>query len=231
MSTISNCQFYCLSFNDEEKKKSMENRFHRLDIECKFYPGIKHTDERLKYAKTRFNLRQWSITYGHLDIIHDFYYNNNNKYAVICEDDILIHKNFKNIFEKVIIDLNILNLDILLLGYNIPYKIDYSNIISNYAVKHKINPLDSVFNYHTYPEYLSGSHMYIITKKFAKFLLDKYYNKFAGFDNNGFILDKTIIKEGNRALLYPMLAIENDKFQKDKYHKLCHKIHYNELYI
>jgi hypothetical protein len=90
--------------------------------------------------------------------------------------------------------------------------------------------LDAPFKYHEYPEYLSGSHMYMITKNFAKTLLDRYYNNFAGFDNNVFMVDKTIIKHGNRALLYPMLAVEND-CQKDEYHQLCHKIHYDEVYI
>jgi hypothetical protein len=70
----------------------------------------------------------------------------------------------------------------------------------------------------------------MITKNFAKTLLDRYYNNFAGFDNNVFMVDKTIIKHGNRALLYPMLAVEND-CQKDEYHQLCHKIHYDEVYI
>lgn len=230
MSTIHNCQFYCLSFNNEKRKKSMENRFKNLDIECKFYHGIKHTDKRLKYAKNKFNIRQWSMTYGHLDIIHDFYYHSNNEYAVICEDDILIHKDFNEIIKKVVSDFNILNLDILLLGYIVPYKIGYDNITSNYSLKYPMY-LHSPFKYHEYPEYLSGCHMYMINKDFAKYLLDKYYNKFAGFDDSVFIVDKTIIKEGNRALLYPMLAIENGEFQEDKYHKLCNKIHYNEFYI
>ena len=74
MTTISNCQFYCLSFNDKDKRNSMENRFKNLDIECKFYNGVKDTDNRLKYARGIFNKRHWAITYGHLDIIHDFYY-------------------------------------------------------------------------------------------------------------------------------------------------------------
>jgi len=230
MTTISNCQFYCLSFNDKDKRNSMENRFKNLDIECKFYNGVKDTDNRLKYARGIFNKRHWAITYGHLDIIHDFYYYNTNKYAVICEDDILIHKNFKKIFEKIIIDFNMLDLDILLLGYILPYKIGYDNISSKYALKRPMR-FDAQFKYHEYPEYLSGSHMYIITKEFAKIVLDKYYNNFAGFDNNIFMVDKTIIREGNRALLYPMLAIENDVFQYDKYHKFCHKIHYNEFYV
>ncbi len=32
MSIISNCEFYCLSFNNEKKKKSMENRFRATRI-------------------------------------------------------------------------------------------------------------------------------------------------------------------------------------------------------
>jgi len=229
MLSILNCQFYCLSFNDEYKKKSMENRFRQLEIECKFFPGVKHDDTRLKYARTKISKRQWSMTYGHLDIIYDFYYNNINKYAIICEDDILIHKNFKEIFKKVVSDFNILDLDILLLGYIIPYKIGYDNITSNYALKRPMD-LNAPFKYHQYPEYLSGSHMYMITKDFAKYLLDKYYNNFAGFDDNIFMIDKTIIRKGNRALIYPMLAVEN-QYQQDKYHKLCNKIHYNENYV
>ena len=66
MSTINNCQFYCLSYNNEVKKSNMENRFKKLGIECKFYSGIKHTDNRLKYAGNKINKRQWSITYSHL---------------------------------------------------------------------------------------------------------------------------------------------------------------------
>lgn len=229
MSCIHNCQIYCLSFNNEYKKKSMQNRFHKLDIECKFFPGVNQSDQRVKYANNKFTKRQWSITYGHLDMIHDFYYNNNNKYAIICEDDILIHKNFKEIITKVINDFNILDLDILLLGYIIPYKIDDYNLCSNYPLKWPTR-LDASFKYHNYPEYLSGSHMYMITKYFAKFLLDKYYNYFAGYNDNIFMIDKTIIKEGNRALIYPMLSIENE-FQEDKYHQLCQKIHSNKIYI
>lgn len=230
MATLSNCQFYCLSFNNQDKRKSMEDRFKKLDIECKFYNGIKHTDKRLKYAGNTFNKKQWSMTYGHLDIIHDFYYYNNNKYAVICEDDILIHKDFKKILQKVIVDFNMLDLDLLLLGYIIPYKIGNDNISTNYALKRPMR-LEAQFKYHEYPEYLSGSHMYMITKDFAKILLDKYYNNFAGFDNNIFMIDKTIIRHGNRALLYPMLAVENGEFQEDRYHKLCNKVHYNEVYV
>ena len=230
MSGINDCQFYCLSYNNEVKKRNMEDRFQKLGIECKFYLGIKDTDNRLKYAGNKINKRQWSITYSHFEILNDFYHNNNNKYAVICEDDILIHQNFKEIFNKVMNDFNVLELDILLLGYILPYKIDQYNQDSIYPLKRPMN-LGSPFKYHEYPDYLSGSHMYMITKNFANYLLNKYYyNPLNGLNEIVFMVDKTIIKHGNRALLYPMLAIENDD-QEDRYHKFCHKIHYNEDYI
>lgn len=227
MSNILNCQFYCLSYNNDKKVSDMEHRFAELNIECKFYSGVKSDDERLKKSIGNYNKRNWAITYSHLDIMYDFYYNNPNKYAIICEDDILIHKEIKKILKNILSDFNVLNLDILLLGYVLPYKL--SNLYTMYPLKCSM-PCDSYFKYHEYPEYLSGSHMYMITKHYAKHVLNKYFKNYAGIIDNSFLIDKTIIKEGNRALLYPMLAIENE-YQNDDYHKLCHRIHYTEKYI
>ena len=42
--------------------------------------------------------RQLSMTNSHLNIFKDFYHNKNSKYAIICEDDIIMHK---EIGEKV----------------------------------------------------------------------------------------------------------------------------------
>lgn len=229
MSNILNCEFYCLSFNDEDKKQSMKERFKQLNIECKFYKGLDKNDKRLKYAHNKFTKRKWSITYSHLDMINDFYYYTEKKYAIICEDDILINKYFKNILSKVITDFSLLDLDILLLGYLMPYKLGYNNIFSNYTLKKEM-PLDSLFKYHNYPEYLSGTQMYMITRKYARHLLKTYYNNYAEIGPRHFMPDKIIIKDGNKALIYPMLAIE-DENQEDSYHKLCHSIHYNEIYI
>ncbi len=227
MSNALNCQFYCLSFNNEKKLSNMEKRFAELDIACKFYSGVKNDDIRLNKATSKFNKRNWAITYSHLDIIYDFYYNNRSKYAVICEDDILIHKNFKHILKNILIDVNILNLDFLLLGYLMPYKL--SNLYKMYPLK-CLMPPDSYFKYHEYPEYLSGTHMYMITRDYAKHTLNKYCKHYAGIHDNSFLIDKILLQEGNRAILYPMLAIEDDN-QEDEYHTLCHKIHYTESYI
>ncbi len=229
MSAASNCQFYCLSFNNEERKNNMIERFKNLEISCEFYSGVSYDDKRIDKLMNKNSKRQWCMTYGHLDIIHNFYYNSDKKYAIICEDDICLHSRLKEILKKVINDFNLLNLDILLLGYLLPYKIGNQNLFTNFKLK-KYMPSDSYFKYHDYPEYLSGTQMYMINKKYAKYLLKTYYNSYAGVGEKIFNPDKIITKDCNKALIYPMLAIENDN-QEDLYHLLCRNIHYNDFYI
>jgi len=228
MSSLTDCQFYCLSFNDETRKKDMENRFKNLGIECKFYKGVSFDDPRINKSLNRFKKRQWSMTYGHLDILNDFINNNTKKCAIICEDDINFIKRFKEILGRVICDFDVLELDILLLGYLIPYKIGDENLFTNYKLK-KPMPPNSFFKYHNYPEYLNGTQMYIISRKHAKCLLHLYYSFYAGFGDKYFNPDKILIRDGNKALIYPMLAIENNK-QKDLYHQLCRNVNCVELY-
>lgn len=222
-------KFYCLSFNNNIKKKQMMEKFKKLKIDCKFNNGINKHDNRIKDAVNLFNKRQKSITYSHLSIIEDFVYNCDKEYAIICEDDILINKFIIEMLEKIIKDFDILNLDILLLGYMLPYKLENNDILTQYPLK-KPKITNSVYTYHNYPAYLSGTQMYMITKKYAQYILNKYYSNFFELFDKRFILDKLYIKEGNKAIIYPMIAIE-DKNQKDGYHKLCHEIHYNECFI
>ena len=90
MDIVDNFDFYCLSFNDKNKF-IINERFNKLDIDCIFYSGVNHKDKRLNNSINSYNKRQMSITYGHLDIINDYYKNSDKKYAIICEDDIMIH--------------------------------------------------------------------------------------------------------------------------------------------
>jgi len=229
MISIDSCQFYCLSFNNKERYNRMINRFKNLNIECKFYKGVSHNDNRINKNLNKSTKRNWSITYSHLDMIGDFYFNSDKKFAIICEDDICIHKDVKKIIHNIINDFNILGLDILLLSYMLPYKIGRENLFTNYKLK-VVMPEDSQFKYHEYPEYLSGTQMYMINKKYAYYLIDKYYFNYAGIKDQHFISDKILIKEGNKALIYPMIAVE-DENQDDLYHQLCHKVHFTENYI
>ena len=68
--------------------------------------------------------------------------------------------------------------------------------------------------------------MYILNRKHAKYLIDKYYKNYAD-ENSDFIADIIITKDGNRALISPVLAVE-EKINQNNHHKRCHKIHYDE---
>lgn len=229
MNDLQNCQFYCLSYY-EEKRNNMENQFKKLNINCFFYDGINHNDNRINNKKyNKYKKKMLSTIYGHLDIINHFYYNDDSKYAVICEDDIIIHKDIKNLLRKTLIDFNILELDLLLLSYLLPYKISKRERITNYSLKREVL-IESHYSYHNYPNYMSGTQMYLISKPYAKYIIDNYKT------NNTHMLwkfcsvDKILLQYGNRALIYPMLAIENNE-QEDPYHKLCHKIHIDDIIL
>jgi GR25 family glycosyltransferase involved in LPS biosynthesis len=226
---MSDCEFYCLSFNNKKRKKRMEERFIKFGINCKFYEGIPISDNRIPKILNKLTKRNFSITYSHLDMIYDFYYYTDKKYAIMCEDDILIHSEFKQFLHKIIIDFNIMNLDLLLLGYELPYRLDEFNFHTNYKLKKPINE-SSIFTYHDYPAYLSGTSMYMITRSYAKWLLNNYYHNDYDYVNDFYNPNKILIKHGKKALIYPMISIE-DSEQKDLYHQLCHNIHYNTNYI
>ena len=222
MTPIKNCKMYCLSFKNDANRDDMIDRFYALGIDCKFYFGISEKDKRILPSLTTYNKRNLSIAYSHLDMIYDFYYHSEDKFAIICEDDIVIHKRFREIIEKAINDCTILQLDILLLGYLMPYKIQDDK---QFILKHPM-PKSSLFKYYCVPEYMSGTHMYMISRSYARYLIKTYYQHYSEMVNKYFIIDKILTSESNRALLYPMLAVENNS-QTEPYHKLCHKIHYD----
>lgn len=229
MKNLTKCQFYCLTFNNENKKNNMTIRFDDLGIKCKFYSGVQHSDIRILKTLNKCHKKHWSITYGHLDIIHDFYHNSDKMFAIICEDDIKLHINFNSIIEKIIDDFQFLNLDILLLGYLLPYKLSNKHLINNYPLKYPM-PENPSFTYHSFPDYLTGTHMYMITKPYAKYLIQEFYYNYANRYNRYFISDKILTEHKNRALIYPMIAVENDD-QEDLYHVLCNKVNSNNSYI
>jgi hypothetical protein len=214
-----NCQFYCLTFNNKNQNNMME-RFRKLGIDCLFYDGVPHSDERLARDKAR--KRQWSITYGHLDILHNFYRDSDKQYAVVCENDICIHHDFPQVFKKVLNDFQLMGLDLMLLSYLLPYQLDANGTFAPFTLKARM-PEDAVFKYRNYPQYVYGTQMYLVTKEYARELLFKCYHDFAGTCDRGFMLEKLFLATQKRAIIYPMLAIENDE-QPDPYHQLCRKV-------
>lgn len=226
------CEIYCLSYNNEERKKLMESRFVQLNLRVNFYEGVDvNTDERItKYEKCYKQC--WSCMYGHLDMIYKFYNDTDKEFGIFCEDDIYIHKNFSDKLTEITEKFRVLNLDVLLLGCLITEKIqDYH---------HGFQVLDSTPNhkYHCYPDHVWGTQMYMISRNNAKKILDKYYNGYAektledGNSLTPFSADWTITKDGNRAIIYPMVAAEDGKsfyehWGQNEKHKQAHLHNYN----
>ena len=232
------CYFSCLNYNNVERKIVMENRFKYLNINCDMYSGVSLDNERIKHIDNNHK-RLFSCTYGHLDMIYKFFHETNKEYGIFCEDDIYIHNALNSTLEYIIKDVTTMNLDILLLGYLIPYKIEntqnglFININNTFQCES--------YRYYNYHNELWGAQMYLLTRKYAKYLLDTFYTDYAEktlIDTTltHFSPDWIITKNGNRALIYPMLAVEDGKnkcgqYWQDKFHTDCHIANFNENYI
>jgi GR25 family glycosyltransferase involved in LPS biosynthesis len=206
---------YCLNFtkNPEEKNErriEMENKFNHFDLPVFFYSGVKDTDDRIRFVDNKHMQRTWSICYGHLDMMNHFVNNSEKEFIILCEDDIIIHKDFTMNLPKALNVMKTNKLDILLLGYLCSNPVHtYSNfpeILTEYS--------NDTFQILEYIEDTWGAQMYILTRNKAKDMLSKYYHDYAKrtlTDSSliPFSSDWILTKDGKRALLYPLMVIEN----------------------
>lgn len=218
---------YIVNFKNPERKSRMTRRFQALNLEVNFIPEVLTSDPRIPQELENNQKRIWAVTWQHLDAIRHFIEKTNSNYIIICEDDIYISRDFARVIPRLEQSMKIHNLDCLLLGYLIPFKIQ-----DNEHFK-KIGELEymSIFKY---PDDLWGAQSYMFTRKHAEFVMSYLTNE---YKLKEFSPDWTLTKIGNRALLHPMLAVEEGinisdcKFQQE-YHKTCYEVNYDsELYI
>lgn len=206
---------YCLNFTYDteeknERRKQMEKKFNHFQLPVNFYSGVKETDERISFVQNDNMRRTWSICYGHLDMMNHFVYNSKKEYMILCEDDIIIHKDFT---EKLPLAINVMkthNLDILLLGYLCSNPVDTYSNFPQIKTEHS----SDTFKVLEYIEETWGAQMFIITKTHAIRMLSKYYNDYSikTLSNSSmtpFSSDWLLTKDGKRALVYPLLVLEN----------------------
>jgi len=240
MSSLANdlCAFYCLSYKNEERKTALSQRFSQLNINVDFYDGVGFDDPRLSILKENEGgtKKPWSCMYGHLDMINKFLNETDKEYGIFCEDDIYLDKNLANDIPRLVKDFKTMELDVLLLGYLIPYKIE--GYYHGFSIKRDFS--NRTRKYHDYPYDLWGAQMYMLSRTQAKTLLEKYYNGYAEQSLNPelnvnmppFSSDWTITKDGNKALVYPMYATEDGKTVIDhegqrNFHESCFYHNYN----
>lgn len=212
---------YCFSFGNPDRKDRLQKRFELAGLKCTFVEPTLSTDPQIK---SPLQPRNTAIMLDHLKMIRHFYEETKAEQGIFCEDDIYIRKSIKDDLPNIVKNFTELNLDLLLLGYLLPFNL-HSNF-SNYSLK-------SLYTYHSYPDDLWGAEMYMLSRKQAKYLLDKYTIEFAlKHPEIPFASDWTITKEGNRAMIYPMLAVEEGQVNTDhqgqiNYHRQCAKIQYD----
>lgn len=231
------CDFHCLCYNNPERKRDMTERFDKIGVNLNVYDGVQHNDPRLVGRSIEPNIvRLWSVTYGHLDIIQKFY-DSGKKYGFFCEDDIYINTDLPNVLPNIKTDFDAMDLDILLLGYMTTFKIEEWQW--GHTRKQPLVPepnIDVPYKYHNYHDNLWGVHLYMLSRRGAKNVLDKFAGGYADQSLvdatlSPFSPDWTISKVGNRALIYPMYGVENgqDGYEHYKntgqhdYHLQSHK--------
>lgn len=213
-----NVQFYCLSYRNPERTRSMKERFEKMDLSLNVFEGIPTTDPMIRDNETRKTPEQvkrlWSVTYGHLTNIRSFY-ESGVEFGIFCENDVVVNKNLPFFLPNIMSEFNEMKLDSLLIGYMTTYKLE--EWMMGYGLKHSFP--DRPYKYLNYPNHQWGIHGLMLCRKGAKLILDAYWGRadeYIGAESN-FSPDWTITKIGNRALITPMFIVENGEDDMDHY--------------
>jgi GR25 family glycosyltransferase involved in LPS biosynthesis len=221
---------YCLSFDNQKRKTEMLSKFKNFNNFIHFNKGVGFEDKRMIIKDTSL-----SCMLGHFDMIKDFYNNSTNDYAIFCEDDIIIHKDLNDIVGKILINNDIQDFDIVLLGYLLHYELSPDDSKTY---------IDGNFKLHQYNDELWGAQMYLISRSYAKYIIDTfdfsyfikskvYHESLTPYSTDWIITKKT----KKRYLVYPPLCLENGDLEKYdhvgqyNFHKKCYELHINSDFI
>lgn len=228
---------YCINFNDHNRRKKMTRRFQTLNLPYHFTEPVYKTDPRLNHSDiNKKHKRTYSIMLQHLDSLRHYLDNTSetDQFCIVCEDDIMISNQIRESLPEILCKFVELDLDIMLLGYLWTQKIDpYSNghfpLLSS----------SRNFVYTGYPDDLWGSQLYIVSRKHARYLLNNFPSEyiFKGFGDGKEPLpynpDWIITKMGRRAIISPMIAVEEgstktDNCGQNEFHRQCFLANYME---
>jgi len=223
---------YVINFNDEARRERMKTRFSKISIkEPWFVDPVFTTDLRLDNDEIQHK-RTCSIMLQHLDSLKHFLEQTDKEFCIVCEDDIHISKNFRKDLPEIIEQFVAMELDVLLLGYLSMYPID-TDTNAHFTPKSR----SKKYKYANYPDDLWGSQMYMMSRKHAKNILDKFGPEYILTGELPYNPDWILTKTGNRALIVPMLAVEEGDTKTDhggqnEFHRRCFECNYDaDLYI
>jgi len=226
--------FYSFSYNNPARKRKLEEQFKSENLPVEFIDPVENDDNRVKDAP-QAQKRTWAIMFSHLDMLKKFIQSNNN-YAVFLEDDLLLRRNLRTYLPELIAAFNRRHLDILLLSYLTTQKPAFFKAEPNFFSS------ETNLLYLEYDDNIWCAHMYLLDRRTATRFLEIYTTDYAKTtliipEMPAFSPDWTLTKIGRRALVYPMMGVEEgtvntkDQAQVD-FHRNCKNIHYdkNEFY-
>ena len=206
MASIS-VNFYTFSFKNPDREKNLRKRFSEEFIDIEFIEPVEKTDNRVAEAPD-INKRTWAIMFNHLDMLQKFL-ESSAEFGIFCEDDIQIRRGLKEFLPEIVASYKRLKLEILMLGYLLPYKpIDIKTT--------GLTIIGQPLSYFSYEDDIWGSQMYMLDRKTANRMLEFYTLEYAlkSLTDNTmtpFSPDWTLTKKGIRAAIYPMMAVEEGK--------------------
>jgi len=224
-----NYDVYVLSYNNPEREQNMIRRFKQVGTTaniCTFSDNDKRYHElvELKYKE----LHPLKCFFNHLAMIEEFVNNSSKEYGVFMENDIYLIKSLTKDLIMATDNMKKLNLDVLLIGYLI------NNNPESFDCKYYYTD-ENQNKYYRYGLDLWGTQGFILTKAQAKYYINKYTIKYILSSNEVISADWIYTKQGNKALLYPPLVVEEgfvnctDQFQI-RFHASCNSFLYNTSY-
>lgn len=229
------CEVYTVAYNSPERAAQMTERFAKVGLPLNAHPGVQMDDPRLAFGGEDLSAKRLaSVFYGHLDNIAKFY-DTGKPFGLFCEDDVHIHKDLGKELPIIMGEFNAMKLDILLLGYMTTKTIEWWQ--QGYPLVY--DGAHAPYRYHRYPQDQWGIHLFMISRSYAKTLLEVYGPDYAANAYKDPSLtccnpDWTLSKHTqNRALRYPMLAVEDGKGNYDhhgqgEFHRESHRKNYRE---
>lgn len=213
-----NYEIYVLSYNNEMRRNHMIRRFKEVNVNANIY-NFRTNDARAS------NNTPSCCFWNHLRMIEDFYHSN-KEFGVFLENDVYLKKTFKLDLENACKNMTILNLDVLLIGYllNTSPETYFGGLKYLHTDQGK---------YYDYEYHLYGAQGYILTKPQAKYFIEKYTVDYVNHTNETISADWIFTKQGNKALIYPPLVVEEGNISSTdinhmRFHQSCKLFLYND---
>lgn len=229
------CEAYVVAYNSPERAAKMTERFRQIGLSLNVHTGVQMDDPRLAFAGEDMPAKRLaSVFYGHLDNIAKFY-ETGKPYGLFCEDDVHLRKDLGAELPIIMGEFNAMQLDILLLGYMTTKTVEWWQ--AGYPLVYDGAPAH--YRYHRYPQDQWGIHLFMISRSYAKTLMEVFGPDYAARAYKDPTMtccnpDWTLSKHTNRrALRFPMMAVEDGKGDYDhlgqgEYHRESHLHNYRE---